>query len=34
MEGRHAYHVHPDSGVPLPDEGYTDLTENISVKTG
>ena len=34
MEGRHAYHVHPDSGVPLPDEGYTDVTENISVKTG
>lgn len=34
MNVRHEYHVHPDSGVPLPDEGYTDLTENISVKTG
>lgn len=34
MKGRHDYHVHPDSGVPLPDDGYTDLTENISVKTG
>jgi hypothetical protein len=29
----HEYHVHPD-GTPLPDEVYTDLTENISVKTG
>jgi len=31
--GPHAYHVHPDSGVPPPDDGYMDLTENISVKT-
>lgn len=29
----HEYHVHPD-GTPLPDDVYTDLTENISVKTG
>ncbi|PWC05662.1 hypothetical protein DCE94_05245 [Agromyces badenianii] len=32
-EGRHEYQVHPD-GAPLPDDVYTDLTENISVKTG
>lgn len=31
--GPHEYHVHPD-GTPLPDDVYTDLTENISVKTG
>lgn len=29
----HEYHVHPD-GTPLPDDVHTDLTENISVKTG
>ncbi|MDQ0894634.1 hypothetical protein [Agromyces ramosus] len=31
--GSHEYHVHPD-GTPLPTDVYTDLTENISVKTG
>lgn len=31
--GPHEYHVHSD-GTPLPDDVYTDLTENISVKTG
>lgn len=29
----HEYHAHPD-GTPLPDDVYTDLTENISVKHG
>ena len=33
IEIRYEYHVHPD-GTPLPDDVYTDLTENISVKTG
>lgn len=32
--GGHAYHVHPDAGVPLPDDDDTDLTANISVKAG
>jgi hypothetical protein len=32
VEGEHKYHVHPD-GTPLPDDVYTDLTENISVET-
>lgn len=31
--GPYEYHVHPD-GTPLPNDVYTDLTENISVKTG
>lgn len=32
FEGEHKYHVHPD-GAPLPDDGYTALTENIAVDT-
>lgn len=31
VEGEHKYHVHP-SGTPMPDDVYTDLTENISVE--